>query len=137
MNGEPDRRMILAGPFDAVFYARRNENIVAGGQSPDPGLAFKTQARPIQPRPRPIRPRADRTKTLADSSGPRKRSARSLNVNSSLRADRCLHALKNEECRTNRQREENERGSHEKRETEDDDIDDCVNEAVSNPKPNI
>lgn len=34
---------------------------------------------------------------------------------------------KNEECRTNRQHEENERGSHEKRETEDDNIDDCLN----------
>ena len=44
MNGEPDRRMILAGPFDAVFYARRNENVVALGQNPHLGLAFKTQS---------------------------------------------------------------------------------------------
>jgi hypothetical protein len=47
-----------------------------------------------------------------------------------LRANRCRHVLKNEECRTNRQHDENERGSHEKRETEDDDIDDCLNQAV-------
>ena len=43
MNGEPDRRMILARPFDAVFYARRNENVVALGQNLDFGLAFETQ----------------------------------------------------------------------------------------------
>jgi hypothetical protein len=44
MNGEPDRRMILAGPFDAVFFARRNENVVALGQNLDFGFAFETQS---------------------------------------------------------------------------------------------
>jgi hypothetical protein len=34
--------MILAGPFDAVFYARRNDDVVALGQILDVGLAFKT-----------------------------------------------------------------------------------------------
>jgi hypothetical protein len=43
MNGKPDRRMILAGPFDTVFRACRNENVVALGQNLDIGLAFKTQ----------------------------------------------------------------------------------------------
>jgi hypothetical protein len=36
--------MILVGPFDAVFYARRNENVVALAQNLDFGLAFETQS---------------------------------------------------------------------------------------------
>src|ERR1700687_3523420 len=36
--------MILAGPFDAVFYVCRNENVVALGQNLDFGLAFETQS---------------------------------------------------------------------------------------------
>jgi hypothetical protein len=40
MDGKPDRRMI-PGPSDTVFYARRNENVVAFGQNLDVGLAFK------------------------------------------------------------------------------------------------
>jgi len=36
--------MILAGPFDTVFYACRNENVVAWGQNPDLGLVFETQS---------------------------------------------------------------------------------------------
>ena len=36
--------MIFGSPFDTVFYARWNENVVAGGQNPDLGLAFETQS---------------------------------------------------------------------------------------------
>ena len=45
MDGEPDCRVIFGSPFDTVFYARWNENVVAWGQNPDLGLAFETQSR--------------------------------------------------------------------------------------------
>jgi hypothetical protein len=45
---------------------------------PTPRPRLRNLVRPLRPRPQPIRPRADRTKTLAGSLGPSRRSARSL-----------------------------------------------------------
>ena len=76
MDGEPDRRMILARPFDAVFQMCRDQNIVAGRQNSDPGFAFKTKPRRSGQDDNPFGPRLIVPEPWRTSLAQRRRSVR-------------------------------------------------------------